>query len=192
MAGSELQTWSTSWWSLVARGLLALGFGAVWLAVPTMSLTSAIISFGVYALADGGLALALAVKRPESQARRWPLAVQGLASTAVGLATVFRPLATASELALLVAAWAIITGSLELLSAGRLQQQGLESAKLLGLKGVVALGLGGLVAISPASAVRALPVLLGAYALAVGGLLLAGGSRLRRQLRHHTEPLAHG
>lgn len=63
-----------SWWLLLLRGLIAIAFGVATFVWPQISLLSLILVYGIYAVADGILALVAAI-RGGGIAPRWWLAL---------------------------------------------------------------------------------------------------------------------
>lgn len=104
--------------------------------------------------------------------------LEALAGIAAGVAALVWPQVTAVALLLVIAAWAILTGILELLAAFRLRRQ-LEGEWALGLAGVVSIVLGLLLALRPGSGLIAMVWFVGAYAILFGILLVVLGLRLR-------------
>ena len=56
-------TLAQSWWLLLLRGIIAIVFGVLALAWPQVTLVTLVLFYGAYALADGIIALAVAVTR---------------------------------------------------------------------------------------------------------------------------------
>lgn len=51
-----------SWWLLLLRGIIAIAFGVATFVWPQISLLSLILVYGIYAVADGILALVAAIR----------------------------------------------------------------------------------------------------------------------------------
>src|SRR5215212_9659619 len=120
----------------------------------------------------------------------WVLALRGLAAIVfgvlAGLVAAFWPGLTALALLYFIAAWAIVSGILEIVGAIRLRQE-IEGEWALGLSGVLSVLFGVLLAAIPAPAgLLSLVWLIGAYALAFGVFLLVLAFRLRSASEMHT------
>jgi uncharacterized membrane protein HdeD (DUF308 family) len=87
---------------------------------------------------DGVLALISAIRT--SHDHRWGLLLEGVAGVGAGLITFFYPDLTALVLVYVIAAWAVITGILELYAAIRLRR--IENELWLILGGVASLVFG--------------------------------------------------
>lgn len=92
------------------------------------------------------------------------------------------PIATALALVILLAAWSIVTGVLEVLVAIRLRKE-IEGEWLLALAGVISILLGILLAARPDVGVRVITWMIGGYAIAVGIILVMLAFRLKRFVR---------
>ncbi|WP_438024869.1 HdeD family acid-resistance protein [Sorangium sp. So ce233] len=167
-----------NWWAPVVRGVLAMAFGALTLAVPRISLYVLVLLFGAYAFAEGVTNIVGAVRGGDERRRWWVLLLEGLVSVAVALVTLFSPRITAVALALWIGAWAVVTGALKIGAAIRLREQ-LEGEWLLGLAGVLSIAFGVLMIVVPGAGALALVLWIGAYALVFGIFLIALGIRLR-------------
>ncbi|MDQ1517621.1 MAG: hypothetical protein QOE80_3451 [Actinomycetota bacterium] len=177
------------WRKLAGRGVAAVVFGLLTLLWPSITLTALVLLFGVYALVDGAMILA-ATLRGESETRgeRGWLIVEGVSGIAAGLATFAWPGITALVLLYLIAAWAALTGGLEIATALRLRRT-LRQEWLLSLAGVLSLVFAALLVMFPRTGALAITWLIGWYALVTGGLWLALAARLHR-LDSSLEPRA--
>ncbi|WP_437966509.1 HdeD family acid-resistance protein [Sorangium sp. So ce260] len=167
-----------NWWAPVIRGVLAVIFGALALALPRISLYMLVLLFGTYALAEGVTSIAGAVRGGDERHRWWVLLLEGVVSIAVALFTLFSPGITAVALVFWIGAWAIVRGGLEIGAAIRLRKH-IEGEWLLGLAGVLSIGFGVLMLMAPGAGALALVLWIGAYALVFGVSLIALGIRLR-------------
>jgi len=186
-SGTPTGTTSTSglsvrWWAFVLRGLAAVAFGVLCWILPEIGLLSLVFMFGVWALAEGSLALAAAIRREGTERPWWILALQGVAGVVAGLFTFLSPGITAFALLMLIATWAIVAGGLQIVTAIRLRKE-IEGEWLLALGGLVSVLFGGLLVIFPGPGALALIVWIGAFAVLFGALLVVLGLRMRNRQR---------
>jgi uncharacterized membrane protein HdeD (DUF308 family) len=168
-----------NWWLLAIRGVAAILFGIGAFLWPGLTLTVLVLLFGAYALVDGIFAVIAAIAARGERARWWMLILEGLAGIVIGVITFMYPAATFLVLYSFIAAWAIITGILEIVAAIRLRKE-IEGEWMLALGGVASLIFGILLLALPAVGMLTLIWLIGAYALVFGILLLMLAFRLRR------------
>ncbi|WP_437673187.1 HdeD family acid-resistance protein [Sorangium sp. So ce131] len=167
-----------NWWAPVIRGVLAMIFGVLAIAMPSISLYVLVLLFGGYALAEGMVSLLGAARGGYAEQRWWVLLLEGIVSIGVALITLLSPGITAVALVLWIGAWAIVTGVLKIAAAVRLRKV-IEGEWLLGLAGVLSIAVGVLLFIAPGAGALALVTWIGAYALVFGAFLIALGLRLR-------------
>lgn len=167
------------WWTLALRGVLAILFGLIALFHPGAAITALALILGVYLLVDGVFALLAAFRFSHQDERWWMLLLEGVFGIVVGLLIIVHPIATAVAVVYLIAAWAIVTGVLELLAAVRLRRVIANEWALI-LTGVISLALGIALIARPGAGLLASAWLLGVYALIFGFLLIALAFRLRR------------
>jgi uncharacterized membrane protein HdeD (DUF308 family) len=184
-----LEYLSRYWWTLVVRGALAVVFGLAALIWPEITLRVLVLLFGFYAVVDGLLALAavLVGGRLVSGRRGW-LVFQGIVGIAAGVFTFLWPGITALVLLYLIAAWAIVTGLLEVAAAIILRRE-LRGEWLLALGGIVSVAFGIFLAVRPGEGAIAVVWVIGLYAIVFGVALVALGARLR-QLRRRIDGTA--
>lgn len=168
-----------NWWAVGLRGLAAIIFGILALVVPSITLIVLIAFFGAYALIDGVLAVYLAIRGRENN-RNWGwLLVEGIAGILIGILTFRWPGVTALVLLAFIAAWAIITGAMEIFQAIELRRV-IDNEWLLILSGAASVIFGLLLIIFPNTGALALIWLIGIYAIIFGALLLVLAWRLRQ------------
>jgi uncharacterized membrane protein HdeD (DUF308 family) len=173
-----LRLLSRHWWVLALRGLLAVVFGLLALIWPTTTVRLLVILFGVYALVDGLFSLYSALVNRRRRGGWWLLLVEAVAGVGVGILAFVWPQITALAFLYLIAAWAMVTGVLELVAAFQLRRQ-VEGEWVLALAGIVSIVLGLLLALRPGSGLVAVVWFVGAYAIVFGILLIVLGFRLR-------------
>lgn len=170
-----------NWSYLIVRGAFSILFGLAALLFPWQLLTTLVLLFGVYALVDGLLAILYAMRVEQAQ-RSWALIIEGGLGIAFGVLTCVWPHFTARMLLYVIAAWAILTGLLEIAAMAWLRRVGF-SGLLLALSGVCSIALGAALFFVPEAGMVALTWLLGAYASISGGLLCWLGLTFRRMHR---------
>jgi uncharacterized membrane protein HdeD (DUF308 family) len=166
------------WWMIAVRGAAAILFGILTFVAPAASLMTLIALFGAYALIDGVFAIGAALRSARGGEQWGAVLFEGLCSIAAGLVTFLWPGITALVLLYVIAAWAVVTGVLELVAAIRLRRV-IRNEWLLGLGGVLSVVFGVLLFVYPAAGALAVVTWIGAYALVFGALLVALAFRLR-------------
>jgi uncharacterized membrane protein HdeD (DUF308 family) len=173
-----------AWWTvrglrmmLVVRAVLALVIGVVALAWPELTLLALAVAFGVYAILDGVARIVDAV-RHRGRERWWLGLLGGLVGVAAGVVALFWPGVTALVLAIIVGAWAVVTGAAEIADSVRLRRAG-GRVWLLALAGVLSLVAGIVILVWPVQGAIGLALLFGAFALAYGVLLGVLAATLR-------------
>lgn len=167
-----------SWWVLLLYGLVALVFGAVAILQPLAAATALAWAIGVMAIVEGVISLVALVGGNSGVSRGW-LAVYALASLVFGVLAVINPLATASVLVLLLAAWLIVAGIHRIVFAVRVRRH-IQGEWLLILSGVLAIVLGALLVANPLAGVAVTTLWIGIGSLIYGVLQVVVAFRLRR------------
>lgn len=116
-------------------GLLAL----IW---PQITLLALVLVFGVYAIVDGVAALVAAARGRQlaGGSRGW-LVLEGLLGIAAGIVALLWPGITALALLWVIAAWAVLTGVLEIVAAVRLRRV-LDNEWLVVVAGILSIWAG--------------------------------------------------
>ena len=91
----DIRSLAEHWWAVALRGLFAIAFGVLTLALPTITLTALIIMFGAYALVEGTFNLVAAIRGRQDERPRWALLLEGIVSLAAGVVTLALPGLTA-------------------------------------------------------------------------------------------------
>jgi len=171
------------WWTIALRGAVAILFGILAMISPGAAVLSLVLLFGAYAILDGVLALVLASRQVQP---RGALIARGIASIAAGIIAWVWPGITAFALLIVIAAWAIVAGALEIVMAIQMRKQ-LEGEWLLALEGVLSVAFGVLLLLSPLVGAIVLGLWIGAWALVLGGMQIGTALRLRSYVHHHPE-----
>lgn len=160
----------------MVRGLLAVGFGLVALVWPDITLLVLVALFGAYVLVDGTISVVFGLTGRESV--RWWMVLWGLVGVAVGLGVFLWPVIGAVALVYVIAAWAILTGAMEVAAAITWRRE-IRNEWVLIVAGILSVVIGGAIAIFPGAGAVALIWLIGAYAVVLGVLLVIVAFRLR-------------
>jgi uncharacterized membrane protein HdeD (DUF308 family) len=165
------------WWAFLVRGLLAVAAGIVVLLVPGIGLSALILLFAAWMIADG-VAELIGAWRTRGQRNWWVGILEGIAGLVVGVIAVVVPGLTAVVLLYLVAAWAIVTGVLEIYAAIKLREE-ITGEVWMGLAGVLSVLFGLYLIIFPGAGILSLLWLVGIFAIAFGAFMLMLAWRLR-------------
>ncbi|MEV3919347.1 HdeD family acid-resistance protein [Actinomadura coerulea] len=166
------------WWVLALRGTFAIIFGIVAWVWPGITVWALVVLFGAYALVDGVFAVAQAI-RGTSGGPRGLLALSGAAGVALGIAALVWPGITAFVLLMLIAAWAVATGVLEIGVALAMRKE-LKGEWAYVLTGAVSLIFGIMLFAWPVSGAIAIVWLIGLLAVLTGAAMIGAAFRLRR------------
>ena len=167
-----------NWWVLALRGIAGILFGIGAFVWPGATLTTLVIVFGAYVFVDGIFAVVAGIGMRRQLSLWWLVLLEGAAGIILGLLTFRSPDTTALVLLTLIAAWSIVTGIFEIVTALRIRTM-IDNEWLMILSGVVSIVFGVLLIAQPAAVEIALVWLLGAYALLFGILTLMLALRLR-------------
>src|ERR1700737_2104145 len=177
-AATVVHTFKLNWWLLALRGLVAVLFGVLAFMLPGRNFISLIWLFGAFALVNGILSLVLAAKTPKGYPKVGSLILGGLLGILAGLLAFVMPGITALGLLILIAAWAIMTGIMELAAAIRLRKI-VTNEWLLILAAIASVAFGVILLFQPAAGALALIWLIGAWAFVFGILLMILAFRVR-------------
>ncbi len=164
------------WWVVALRGLAAIVFGILTLIWPGVTLTVLVLLFGAYAIVDGILSLYVAVRSGGNHV--WAPLLEGIVGIVAGLVAFFLPGLTALALLFVIAAWAILTGILEVIGAVRLRRV-ISNEWMLIFSGVLSVIFGLVLIAQPGAGALAVVWLIGIYAVIFGIAMLGLAWRLR-------------
>ncbi len=166
-----------NWWAVALRGAVAILFGITAFAMPVVTMLSLVFVFAAFSIVDGVFGIVMSV-RGARKGERWIwLLVSGIFGIAAGVVAALWPGLTVLAFVLLMAAWALISGTLMLISAFRLK---IDHGRVwLVIGGIASIVLGVLLVISPFIGALVLTFWTGAHALVLGGTLLVLAYRLR-------------
>ena len=174
-----LTTMTRSWWLVAIRGVFAILFGLAAILWPGIAFATFVLLFGAFAFASGIFLTwtALALRAQKQNAN--PFLLQGLFGIAIGLVALVWPFLTAGAVILLIAAWALVSGLIEVAAALRLRRE-IEDEWMLILSGGLSIVLGLLFGFFPEAGIWAITWMIGVYAVIIGIALIHLALRLRR------------
>lgn len=173
-----LGMFSQGWLLMLARGIAAIVFALWTLAFPGFGLVALVLLFGMYAVFDGALALALAIGDGEGVRDRWWYALGGLVSLVAGFAVFIWPLGASAILLSFIGIWAVVRGVTEILAGIALRKQIANEWELIG-GGAATIVFGLALLAYPGIAALALMLMIGAWGLFLGVLMVVLAFRLR-------------
>jgi uncharacterized membrane protein HdeD (DUF308 family) len=166
-----------NWWMLALRGIIAILFGIFALVWPGLTLLVLVLMFGAYALVDGVFAVIAGITSRGRDQRWWAEVLEGIAGILAGVLTVLWPGITALVLLYLIAAWALITGVLEIVAAIQLRRV-ITGEWLMVLGGIASILFAVALVVFPGAGALGLTWLIGIYAIIFGIVLIVLALRL--------------
>jgi uncharacterized membrane protein HdeD (DUF308 family) len=167
MSGTGVQVVRRNWWLLAVRGLLSIILGLIVLFLPGIALLALVYVFAAYMLIDGIMAVVTSIQE-RGMLNRWGwILFEGVLGIVAGLIAFFYPGITALILLYLVAAWAIITGIMEIVTAFIIRDM-VSWEWLLALAGVVSVIFGIILFIHPGAGLLSILWLVGVYSIIFG------------------------
>ena len=166
-----------NWWAVALRGVVAILFGISAFAVPYVAMLSLVVVFAAFSFVDGVFGIVMSV-RGARKGERWVwLLVSSILGVVAGVVALLWPGITVLAFVMLVAAWALVSGTFMLISAFRLK---IDHGRVwLVIGGIASVVLGILLVISPFIGALVLTFWIGAHALVLGVTLLVLAYKLR-------------
>jgi len=171
------RTLARNWRVIAARGVLGLVIGLIAFLFPGPTLLSLVGLFAIYLIIDGGFAIAAAVRAGTGDKRFGLLIFEGIVGIVAGIVAALMPGLTVLVFVGLLAAWAIVSGVLELRAAYRLAED--HGRWWLAIGGVVSLIFGAVLIAAPVFGALVVSWWVGAYATLFGATMLVFAYKLR-------------
>jgi uncharacterized membrane protein HdeD (DUF308 family) len=178
-----------NWAWFMVRGVIALLLGIGAIVFPLSAVFAFTMLFAAYCFVDGIASLVAGVRGAREPGHRWgALVLSGSVGILIGILFLLMPVVATVTYAFLVllmlAAWAIITGILEILAAIRLRRE-IEGEWLMGVSGAISVVLGiaiiALVMPYPAASILSGAWLIAFFAFGTGIVLVVQALRLRKR-----------
>lgn len=177
------RTLARNWRVIAARGVLGIIIGLIAFLFPGPALLSLVGLFALYLIIDGGFAIAAAVRAGAGDQRFGLLVFEGIAGIAAGIIAAAMPGLTVLVFVGLLAAWAIVSGALELRAAFKLTED--HGRWWLAVGGVISLIFGVVLIAAPGLGAVVVSWWVGVYATLFGASMLVLAYKLRA--REHGE-----
>jgi uncharacterized membrane protein HdeD (DUF308 family) len=166
------------WWAFLLRGILGIGFGVVVVLFPGLGLAAVVALFAAWAIIGGVSSL---VSAWSSRAHRdwWIGVLEGLVGIGAGLVALFFPGLAALGLLFVIAAWAVLSGLLQVWLAIRLRNR-IRGELWMALSGLIAIAFGVLLVLFPGTGILSVLLLAGLLSIAFGAAMVLLGFRLHQ------------
>ena len=174
-----LATAVRQWWVLVLQGILGIVVGAIAIVYPDVALATLAILFGAWAIIAGLTSLAMGWTVASARGRSWPFLLSGAVSLIAGVIAVFLPGLTILSLALLIGAWLVVAGVMEIFAAWRVRDE-ISNEWLLIALGAVRVAAGALILYQPIIGAVVAVALFATWSILGGAAALLMGWRLRQ------------
>jgi uncharacterized membrane protein HdeD (DUF308 family) len=173
-----LKMMTGKWWVLLVRGIAAILFGLAAMVWPGLTIGALIIMFGAFAIVDGvGALFAAFAHRGEAQ-YWWATALEGVVGIVLGILVMVWPGISAIALLFWIAAWAIVTGVFEVVSAIQLRKE-ISGEFWLILSGLLSILFGIFAFIRPGAGALAVIWVIAIYAIVFGITLIMLSFKVR-------------
>lgn len=179
-----LHALARNWWALLVRGIAAVIFGILALVWPGAAMVAIGILFGAYAFVDGIFAIVAAVRAAETHERWWPFVIEGIIGLAIAAIAFYDVGVVIWALVFTIAAWALLTGIMEIVAAVQLRKQIANEAWLI-LGGILSILFAALLVWRPIAGAVAVVWIVGIYAVVFGFTMIALSLRLRSHAVSH-------
>jgi uncharacterized membrane protein HdeD (DUF308 family) len=167
------------WWVLVLQGVLGIIVGILAIMSPDLALATIALLFAAWAIVSGASQLAAGWRVAETRGRSWPFLLAGAVSVVAGVLAVLNPDITILYLILLLGAWILFSGAMEVYTAWRIRDE-VTGEWILALAGILRIVVGVIILGMPIVGAVLTAALFATWAIlsGVGALLL--GFRLRQ------------
>ncbi len=158
-------------WALIAAGVLSILFGLAAMLWPGLTFSILVFLFGIYAIVFGIVELTNMLRATGTPSPWWKHLLVGVFSVAAGVAVFVWPGETALVLLYIIAAWAVAVGIVEIGAAVSLNNL------FVAMEGLVLILLGLVLVAYPGAGAVALVLIIGAFAIVRGVVLLVAAAR---------------
>lgn len=172
------------WKLLLFRGVCAIIFGALAVAIPGVALGTLVWMIAAFAFVDGVFAIAAAISgRAKAYAPTWWLVLVGLVSIGAGITIFTWPALSMILMLKFIGIWAIFRGVFEIVGAIQLRHV-VKNEWVLILEGAIDIAFGVFVLAFPLQSAIGMVIVLGIFALMSGFTLVTLALRLKKHAAH--------
>jgi uncharacterized membrane protein HdeD (DUF308 family) len=166
------------WWLFLLRGLFAIAFGVLVLMWPGATVVALMAFVAAYALVDGIVTIASAVRLRTLFARWWVLLLQGLISAAFGVLAFLRPGLSLLYVVISVSVWMLLASIAQFMLARAQKHMG-ASPVWSTIGGILSLVLAVAAVVYPGLTVLSVVALIAWFALVIGVIQVVVAVRVR-------------
>jgi uncharacterized membrane protein HdeD (DUF308 family) len=168
----------SNWIVFLVNGLIAILFGLLALLVPTETIMTLTIYFGIIILLGGLIMFYFSIKNMKAQKTYLLLMAEAILAILIGAVIAFYPKGSLQIFLVMVGIWATIIGLLQIIVAVQMRKK-VSNHSMFTLNGVITLVFGLLLFFNPLGAIKALFMVIGLLALAAGVLLVYLGFKVK-------------
>jgi uncharacterized membrane protein HdeD (DUF308 family) len=170
---------ANNWWMFLVRGIVAILLGLIALFWPEVAILSLVLIVGVFALFSGIFAMISAfTSNAKSENWSW-LILEGIFGIGLGILSIFQPQAMAKAWLILIAAWLIVSGIFQIITAIAIRKV-IEGEFWMILGGSISLLFGFLILFAPSMGVAAIGIIIGLFAILFGIVCILFAISLKR------------
>ena len=167
------------WWVLLLQGVLGIVVGVLAILSPDLALGTIALLFGAWAIVSGVSQLATGWRVAEARGRSWPFLLSGAVSVIAGVLAVVYPGITILYLILLLGAWILVSGAMEVYTAWKIRDE-ISGEWILALFGLLRIAVGAIILAMPIVGAILTAALFATWAILSGVAALFLGWRLRQ------------
>ncbi len=174
-----LATAARQWWVLILQGVLGIAVGIVAIIYPGVALGTIALLFAFWAIVSGASQLSAGWRVAEMRGKSWPFLLSGAVSVIAGVLAVLYPGITILYLILLLGAWILVSGVMEVYAAWKIRAE-VTNEWILALLGIARIVGGVIILAMPIVGAVVSVALFATWAILTGIAALALGWRLRQ------------
>ena len=167
------------WWVLLLQGVLGIIVGILAIIYPDLALATVALLFAAWAVVSGVSQLAAGWRVAEARGRSWPFLLAGAVSVIAGVLAVLYTGITILYLILLLGAWILISGVMEVYTAWKIRDE-VTGEWILALAGILRIVVGLIILAMPIIGAILTAALFATWAILSGVAALFLGFRLRQ------------
>jgi len=166
-----------NWWLIALRGTIAIIFGLLAIFSPYIVIFSLMTFFGFFLALSGVLIITLALLG-ELDSRLLRI-VEGIIFIATGILVLMNPVSSAAGIMIFIAAWAIVSGIIQIMAAIRLRKV-ITNEWMTILNGVISILFGIVLAANLITGAAVITMFFGVFILLSGILYLIFAFRVKK------------